>query len=316
MQTLSIAPSSTGTLQLAHSSLPDKQITSRFVSLSPPVLSLARFGGSLETEQNFCSFFLHVGPQGSPVVGFMPYIMSCIACPAFLALMSVTFRDLFGILRDHECFYIDFCQLCTCCRTCRARHVLVPSLTALFPGFDACSVMAHKGTGISEVVTPSHGEASGNSGEVASTSGSCVDAFDALWFCYSPGHQVCLCSLSHRMSRSPIFLFVATQAISLISVYPVLSHRFTRPMHIHVRLPLSSITLSNERRRVSELFRCMRSKTHDPMSIEGKKIEQAGRFAQVRASHVWQFRTVEEIIEREKIKDQGGANPSIVVGMK
>jgi hypothetical protein len=27
------------------------------------------------------------------------------------------------------------------------------------------------------------------------TSASCVDAFDALWFCYSPGHQV-------RRSRS------------------------------------------------------------------------------------------------------------------
>jgi hypothetical protein len=47
----------------------------------------------------------------------------------------------------------------------------------------------------------------------------------------------------------------------------------------------------------------MRSKTNDPSSPKGRAIEAASRFAQVRAAHVWEFRTVEEIAAREKIKE-------------
>jgi hypothetical protein len=60
----------------------------------------------------------------------------------------------------------------------------------------------------------------------------------------------------------------------------------------------------------------MRSKTNDPTSPKGKEIEKASRFAQIRSSHVWQFRSLEEIAAREKIKEQGPASPSVVVGMK
>ncbi len=60
----------------------------------------------------------------------------------------------------------------------------------------------------------------------------------------------------------------------------------------------------------------MRSKTHDPTSSKGKEIEQASRFAQVRAAHLWQFRTIEEIAAREKIKEEQVACSSAVSGMK
>ena len=51
--------------------------------------------------------------------------------------------------------------------------------------------MAYKGTGMSAAgTTPPEGPGSTDSGAAAAASGSCVDAFDALWFCYSPAHQV------------------------------------------------------------------------------------------------------------------------------
>jgi len=66
--------------------------------------------------------------------------------------------------------------------------------------------------------------------------------------------------------------------------------------------------------RAAELWRCMRSKTNDPMSPKGQAIEAESRFAQVRAAHVWQFRTIEEIAAREKIKEeqQAGVGPSVI----
>lgn len=62
----------------------------------------------------------------------------------------------------------------------------------------------------------------------------------------------------------------------------------------------------------------MRSITNDPASVKGKAIEQAGRFAKVRAAHVWQFRTIDEIAAREKAKEEQavGLTVSSVNSMK
>jgi hypothetical protein len=59
----------------------------------------------------------------------------------------------------------------------------------------------------------------------------------------------------------------------------------------------------------------MRSKTNDPTTPKGKAIEQASRFAQVRAAHVWQFRTVQEVAARQKAKEEESAEaagPSVI----
>jgi hypothetical protein len=52
--------------------------------------------------------------------------------------------------------------------------------------------MAFKGTGMPAANSPPSEEGSGSkdSEAAAATPVSCVDAFDALWFCYSPAHQV------------------------------------------------------------------------------------------------------------------------------
>jgi hypothetical protein len=62
----------------------------------------------------------------------------------------------------------------------------------------------------------------------------------------------------------------------------------------------------------------MRSRTSDPASVKGKAIEQASRFAKVRAAHVWQFRTIDEIAAREKAKEEqaAGLTASSVNSMK
>ena len=67
--------------------------------------------------------------------------------------------------------------------------------------------MAHKGTGMSE----GEGSESNQTGEPVTTSASCVDAFDALWFCYSPAHQVRHSSLNRRI------FFVAQRALPTVS---------------------------------------------------------------------------------------------------
>ncbi len=67
--------------------------------------------------------------------------------------------------------------------------------------------MAHKGTGMSE----GEGSENSHSGEHVTTPVSCVDAFDAVWFCYSPAHQVRHSSLNRRM------FLVAQRALPTVS---------------------------------------------------------------------------------------------------
>jgi hypothetical protein len=54
----------------------------------------------------------------------------------------------------------------------------------------------------------------------------------------------------------------------------------------------------------------LRSKTNDASSPKGRAIEAASRFAQVRAAHVWQMRSAEEIAAREKMKEVQNADIS------
>ena len=87
-----------------------------------------------------------------------------------------------------------------CTRTCFVgfvllltgrRAVVVRTQEHTVLGFSAGAAMAHKGTGMSESDASSSADGAHNTGsDATAASSSCIDAFDALWFCYSPGHQV------------------------------------------------------------------------------------------------------------------------------
>jgi hypothetical protein len=88
--------------------------------------------------------------------------------------------------------------------------------------------MAFKGTGMPAANSPPSEEGSGSkdSEAAAATPVSCVDAFDALWFCYSPAHQVRSSRLNHGTTcvAAPNFLAPPLQAMSRSAVYAVLPH--------------------------------------------------------------------------------------------
>jgi hypothetical protein len=75
--------------------------------------------------------------------------------------------------------------------------------------------MAYKGTGVSAANAQSSaaGPGSTDSDAAAAASGSCVDAFDALWFCYSPAHQVAARSSTTFLAASS-FTHAPPKAIS------------------------------------------------------------------------------------------------------
>ena len=110
--------------------------------------------------------------------------------------------------------------------------------------------MAHKGTGVSEVIMQSSEKASDSMGsvELTATSGSCVDAFDALWFCYSPGHQVRHFSLNNGMygRHKNDFCLPVTRLIhrSLPSTTALVCLTPAHPREFVVQQPYSCVHIS------------------------------------------------------------------------
>ena len=122
-----------------------------------------------------------------------------------------------------------------------------------------------------------------------------------------PQHARCCCSCSWTLSHWHLIAYRSLPSITARAYQTPARPREFSPQPKRFSSPFQYLG------RAAELWRCMRSKTNDPMSPKGQAIEAESRFAQVRAAHVWQFRTIEEIAARQKIKEEQDAGAGLSV---